>query len=468
MGTLRVYDFDGVLIPDKKNHNNIIVISIRSGKYPDGVSNADDAYALLKANPLGKEAREWVDMVFSNNGVRFVKSEPFRSALEYTSQNGGTSIIVSASSFEGVINYMLEKEGLSHIIPPENVFTVSSLNQALIPGLKAERIKEFAEILEYTNIVFLDDNKNNVQKVEQLDGVITEKGRLFVTAVKVDNKLGLEDKDVVEIARAKEMEYNERENHVYVNSGVEESINTDATSEEAIYEDLNYSSNRVEEALNIQRNEGAAAKEVDLYEKVEKADVGIQAERKAVKEQIKMLKEVLKSAKKKDRSADPALKDYLENVTKVLSELRFKLDNDLEVQNGPNFLQKVRNVFKTKKIPEQDRRLADIKRRESLKIMKSREVRPESKFADLVTQLSSSDSDDAIKVGFADGGLDLSKFTKSSVELRKGSSELPPPLAPKKNRKEEQLQIPPLPPKKNNSKTSPPAVAPKATVPKFR
>lgn len=249
MATLRIYDFDGVLIPDGKNHNNAIVRAVKMGDYPKGASNQDQAIALLQANPLNKETKQWVDALFLKSGVRFIKSEAFKETLDNTQEQGGTSIIVSASAFEGVINHMVEKAGLSAIISPEYVFTVSNKKQSLIPGLKADMIKIVAQRLELTSAVFLDDNENNVQEVAKLNGVTTENGQLSVTAMKVDKMRGLEDIELLENARTKELEYNikdalqlERKNNhseepLYMNSSeAVEAAWASAGSEESIYE----------------------------------------------------------------------------------------------------------------------------------------------------------------------------------------------------------------------------------------
>lgn len=208
MPTLRAYDFDGVFIPNEKNHNNVILREIGKGSYPQGTFNQTQAVDLLRENPISKEAREWLDGVFLKQGVRFVESRALENALNKTHDTDGTTVIISASAFEGVINYMVEKAGLDYFIPPDHVFTVSSKDQYLIPGLKADRVKSIAEELGYTNIVFLDDNIKNVKKVGELDGIATKNGQLSVTAIEVDAKLGLEDAEVVERAGRQELLYN--------------------------------------------------------------------------------------------------------------------------------------------------------------------------------------------------------------------------------------------------------------------
>ncbi|WP_166923449.1 hypothetical protein [Flavobacterium poyangense] len=208
MGTLKVYAFARVLMQGGENFGKLIIEAVREGSYPKGVSGGKgQAFDLLKAKSLGEEAKEWVDMVFRKKGVSFTKSEAFRAALNYTQDNEGTSIIVSASPFVGVINYMIEKEGLTDFIPPKNVFTVDN-NMDLIPSSKAHCIKQAAEDFKHTNIVFLDDDKRNVEEVAKLDGSSTGKGRLFVTAMRVNHNKGIEDSALLERAKAKEIEYN--------------------------------------------------------------------------------------------------------------------------------------------------------------------------------------------------------------------------------------------------------------------
>jgi hypothetical protein len=209
MAILMAFDFDGVHIAGKgKNHNNAVVRMINAGVLPEGANTQAEAYELLHENPLRNEVKEWLDKTFQRTDIKLVQTQELRQALQRTVDGGSTPVILSASAFPEVINYMVEQAGLSDFFPRENIHTVNNKVQALIPGLKAAKAKELAENLEYTDIVFLDDNINNVKAVGELNGVDSLHGTLSVTAIKVDPLLGLNDTEILEQARAKELEYN--------------------------------------------------------------------------------------------------------------------------------------------------------------------------------------------------------------------------------------------------------------------
>lgn len=461
MGTLRVYDFDGVLIPDGKNHNNVIVRAIERRTYPKGVSDKMQAYELLKANPLGKEARGWVDQVFREAGVRFVKSDAFKDSLNHTAEGDGTSIIVSASAFEGVINYMLEKEGLSNIIAPEYVFTVDNSVPSLIPGLKAEQIKNVAVDLGHPNIVFLDDNIKNVKEVAKLDGTKIDgikldgtkldKWELFTTAIKVDPKFGVEDSSVLTEAKEVEDRYNTRiveaeEEHIYVNVATEgEHIYANvATGAEHIYEDVvatnrHYanladvkSDKKAENQSNDQLDEVAAAK-TDVVTEIKDIGKAKALTKKEEREQIKSLEAHLKSVSKESNKSDPKYKVYEKSIIDKIEKLKARSH---DVENKSNFLTTAfRNMFKGKKT-EQDLKLSHAKRKDTLRKI-HRESKPsEIPYDALVSNLNSS-SDSLSEAKVSEAKVDFSKFTKSSAV----KSEVKPALAPKKQRKVDGQQV---------------------------
>lgn len=420
MSTLRVYDFDGVLIPDGKNHNNTIIREIKKGSYPEGVSNQDEAITLLQANPLSKEAKEWVDDLFLKSGIRFIKSEAFKETLANTLEQGGTSIIVSASAFEGVINHMVEKAGLSDIISPEYVFTVSNKKQSLIPGLKADMIKIVAERLELTSAVFLDDNENNVQEVAKLNGDTTENGQLSVTALKVDKMRGLEDIELLENARAKELEYNikdalqrERKNN---------------HSEEPLY--IN-SSEAVQDAW------ASTALEEPIYEndprdvlaegKLDSIHVTVQPRKQLT--QLEQAEQAVKMA-----MAAPMSKRSNKEILKAAQEVLSKLKNGME-QHPVGAAAKVNPIKKaalgllsklkgTSKMLPTKEELDSFQRnrRATLKKIKRETVLVPISVQELLAQVNTSPQNNK---GVA-ARSDLSKLTAASVELRVKVLPVPP------------------------------------------
>jgi hypothetical protein len=509
MSTLRIYDFDGVLIPDGKNHNNVIIREVNKGSYPKGASNSSQAFGLLRENPIGNEARVWIDDVFLKQGVRFVKSKAFEDTLDNTLEEDGTSIIISASAFEGVINYMVEKAGLIHVIPPENVFTVSNTDQSLIPGLKADKAKDVAEKLEYTNIVFLDDNIRNVNGVAELDGVAMINGQLSVTAIVVNKMLGLEDAEVLEKARWIELEYNindalKQENRQGLSNSSEDPVymnNHEAiTAAEAAAElDPVYMNNREAVAAAAElnpiyaNNPGAMETAVGLDPVYMNNPKAVQIASVLTKqiEQSELAVNFAKAATK----TNPLYKDNLKAAQDVLSKLKNSVEQHPQQAGGKSnpllkAAQGILSKFKNKseqdhlkvKVTSKQKPVKEkldssqMKRRATLKSIKSQAVAVEISVQDLVAQLQPDspvlkNNEDASKKDlFAElkvvlpvlknnedrsARADLSKLTGASIELTRK-----PPILLKDMQN-------PKGPEQEKPKVGP-QTKPKPAVPKFK
>lgn len=356
MPTLRIYDFDGVLIPEGKNHNNIITTELRKGNFPQGASFSSQAFDILRANPLGAEAREWVDLVFAEQNIRLIKSPAFIETLTKTVDDGGTSIINSASSFEGVINYMIEKENLTFALPPENVFTVSNLIPALIPEQKRSVAKEVAEQLGYTNILFIDDNIKNIIEVANLNGQESINGRLTVEAIQANRFQGLEDASLIERARIKEIEFNLKDalnDPLYVNNQAAQEAAEFITSL-----DLGTESTTATKASKSQDLSPKVAWSANTY--LEQAEHAVQVAKKASK-------------------LDSHYKTNLQAAQEILNKIKFGQTTNTEkpeatinpiLKAGQGLLSKLKTSLNPKQKQEKD--VLKTKRHDTLRIIKSK------------------------------------------------------------------------------------------------
>ncbi|MFB3390083.1 hypothetical protein [Flavobacterium sp. LAR06] len=407
-GTLRAYDFDGVLA--SKHHHNAVTSALNraikgSGNFPNGTRNIDEALDLLRANPIGAAAREWVDPILLRAGVGLFKSQGFIDTLVNTHNAGGDSIIVSASGFPGLINYLVDKEGLAHLLPPDNVFTVDYRDTSLIPGLKRDMIKMVAEQLEYTNVVFLDDNINNVNEVALLDGVETIDGAFSVAAIQVDARQGIEDVNMLERANRTELEYNRKaqsvtDEPIYSNNAeaVAEAMAEIAEVEAEV--DLIYS-NRFEAVTeepiysNNPEAVAAAALESTISSPVQKFD---KQTSRSLTEQFELFVQVAKKDKK-----NPLYKENLSAAKDALSKHMNSLGQADSVRpaQAPDksnpIIKFARGIFKTtntsKGVPKQNEAVqqkSDVlraKRIAALQRIKSQEIPVRMTVQDLFIQV---------------------------------------------------------------------------------
>ena len=154
-------DFDNTQV--KGNLHNAIASNLKKKNFPKGYKFSEFIDAINNPQGIPEEVKTWLDRVIEKENIEFYDAKLLAEKVKSYKDANIQVHVLSASSFGGAINYMLEKKGLSNLF--NEVITVhhgdGSQNKTEAIQTREEKAKKEGVSNDLIISIFADDSKNS-------------------------------------------------------------------------------------------------------------------------------------------------------------------------------------------------------------------------------------------------------------------------------------------------------------------